>query len=192
MLRIRTILVLTFALVFVFSATAGADFAYKAKIKGHAGGDVSPTEALRMVIKDKGHTFIVDVRTRPEYALIGHPAMAYHVPLKLWTGKSSQKGYEMVINTNFGKNLKERFNSKTDTLIFMCRSGKRSCLAAEAAAKAGWSEDKLYNMLGGFEGDKVKCKFSAYNGQRKLGGWRNEGLPWTYKVDKKLAYPGVN
>jgi len=192
MRRTRTIFVLAFALVFVFAAAASADFAYKAKIKDHAGGDVTPAQALQMVIKDKDHTFIVDVRTRPEYALIGHPAMAYHVPLKLWTGKSSKKGYEMVINTNFGKDLKARFNPQTDTLIFMCRSGQRSCLAAEAAAKAGWPADKLFNMMGGFEGGKVKCKFSAFHGQRKLGGWRNEGLPWTYKVDKKRAYLGAN
>jgi hypothetical protein len=43
-------------------------------------------------------------------------------------------------------------------------------------------------MLGGFEGDKIKCKDSAFNGQRKLGGWKNEGLPWTYHIDKKLVY----
>jgi hypothetical protein len=42
--------------------------------------------------------------------------------------------------------------------------------------------------MGGFEGGKVKCKSSAYSGQRKLGGWRNEGLPWAYHMDKKLVY----
>ena len=42
--------------------------------------------------------------------------------------------------------------------------------------------------MGGFEGGKIKCKKSAYHGQRKCGGWRNEGLPWTYSLDKKLVY----
>jgi hypothetical protein len=44
-------------------------------------------------------------------------------------------------------------------------------------------------MMGGFEGDKMKNEFSAFNGKRVLGGWKNEGLPWTYKVDPKFAYP---
>ena len=52
----------------------------------------------------------------------------------------------------------------------------------------GFPKDKVFNMLGGFEGDKVKYKKSACCGQRKLGGWRNEGLPWTYHIDKKLVY----
>ena len=81
-----------------------------------------------------------------------------------------------------------RFNPETDSLIFMCRSGERSCQAVQQAIKAGFKPEKLFNMLGGFEGDKVKNKFSAFNGQRKLGGWRNEGLPWTYNLDKNLAY----
>ena len=40
----------------------------------------------------------------------------------------------------------------------------------------------------GFEGDKIKYKKSAFNAQRKLGECRNEGLPWTYHIDKKLIY----
>jgi hypothetical protein len=43
-------------------------------------------------------------------------------------------------------------------------------------------------MMGEFEGHKVKYKKSAYFGQRKLGGWRNEGLPWTNHIDNKLVY----
>jgi hypothetical protein len=33
-------------------------------------------------------------------------------------------------------------------------------------------------MLGGFEGDKIRDKHSAYHSQRKYGGWSNEGLSW--------------
>lgn len=52
----------------------------------------------------------------------------------------------------------------------------------------GFAEGKVFNVMGGFEGGKVAYKGSAHYGQRKLGGWRNEGLPWTYKIDKKLTY----
>lgn len=178
-------------LAFLFSipaAVAGTSYQYPVKMKGHAGGDVTPSKALQMT-KDDARTFIVDVRTRPEYVLIGHPINAHHVPVKLWTGKHTTKGYGMEMNASFAKDLKARFNPKTDTLIFMCRSGARSCAAADIAVKAGWPADKIYNMLGGFEGDKLKNADSAYNGMRTMGGWKNEGLPWTYKVDAKLGYP---
>ncbi|MBW2079134.1 MAG: hypothetical protein JRI71_16605 [Deltaproteobacteria bacterium] len=98
------------------------------------------------------------------------------------------KAFGLAVNPDFGQDLLARFNPQTDTLVFMCRSGKRSCLASEAAVKAGFKADKVFSMLGGFEGDKVKCQVSAYNGKRMLGGWKNEGLPWTYKIDPKLAY----
>lgn len=54
--------------------------------------------------------------------------------------------------------------------------------SANEAVKAGFAEDKVLNVMGGFEGGKVKCKSSAYC------GWRNEGLPWSYSLDKKLVY----
>ncbi len=169
------------------SLAANAALTYPVKVEDHQGGDVAPTKAYEMA-KDNPHVFIVDVRSRPEYVLIGHPTIAHHIPLKFWTGKHTSKGYGMATNKNFGQDLMKTFNPKTDTLIFMCRSGKRSCFAANEAVKAGWPADKVLNMMGGFEGDKVSNSLSAYNGQRLLGGWKNEGLPWTYKVDPKLAY----
>lgn len=166
---------------------ANTAFKYPVKKPGHVGGDLTPAAAYEMVQKN-AHAFIIDVRTRPEYVLIGHPTVAYLVPIKFWTGKYTSKGYGMATNKNFAADLKAKFNPTTDTLIFMCRSGARSCAAAEAAVKGGWPADKVYNLLGGFEGDKDKNKASAFHGQRTMGGWKNEGLPWTYKVDPKLAY----
>lgn len=184
-------ILLTLTLFFSIPAVvAGTSYQYGVKHKDHAGGDVPPSQALQMVKAD-ARTFIVDVRTRPEYVLIGHPTMAHHIPIKVWTGKHTSKGYGMAMNDSFVKELKSRFNPKTDTLIFMCRSGSRSCSAADVTAKAGWPADKIYNMVGGFEGDKIKNPDSALNGKRTMGGWQNEGLPWTYKVDDKLAYPEV-
>lgn len=163
-------------------------FKYPVKKPGHQGGDLTPAQAHEMV-KEDSQAFIVDVRTRPEYVLVGHPTIAHHVPYKFWTGKHTSKGYGMAVNQDFYEDLKKKFNPQTDKLILMCRSGGRSCDAANAAVKAGWPAGQIYNLLGGFEGDKIKNKHSALNGKRALGGWKNEGLPWTYKVDAKLAYP---
>jgi rhodanese-related sulfurtransferase len=182
--------VIVLMLFFVGTPSFAKDvtFTYPVKIEGHKGGDLNPTEAYKKAMNDE-HVFIVDVRTRPEYVLVGHPTNAYHVPVRFWTGNHTAKGYGMVINDHFGEDLKKMFNPETDTLIFMCRSGGRSCQATELAAASGWPTDKIYNMMGGFEGDKVKDVHSAFNGKRKMGGWKNEGLPWTYKIDAPLAYP---
>lgn len=42
--------------------------------------------------------------------------------------------------------------------------------------------------MGGFEGDKNKNKESIYYGKRCAGGWKLEGLPWTYSMDTALMY----
>ncbi len=185
----KKILLFSFALIFALSgiSLAGTDYKYPVKAC-HDGGDITPAKAHEMVSKDQAHTFIVDCRTRAEYEFVGHPEGAYNIPLQFLTNKLGKKGYDKVANENFGKDLLSRFNPKTDTLIFMCRSGKRSCMSCCEAAKAGFSADKLFNMMGGFEGDKVSYKGSAYHGKRKVGGWRNEGLPWSYHMDAKLAY----
>jgi len=180
-------LALSSVLVFVISTLAFGGFEYKVK-KPHMGSDVTPTEAYEMLKKDPEHTFLIDCRTRPEYQLIGHPQGACNIPLQFWSGKLGEKKYGKVANPDFSKDLLARFNPKTDTLLFMCRSAKRSCSACNEAVKAGFAEDKVFSVLGGFEGDKIKFKASAYCGQRKLGGWCNAGLPWTYNVDKKLVY----
>ncbi len=183
----KTVVVLLVTFIFILSGIALGGYDYKVE-KSHEGKDLTPTQAHEMVEKNPEHCFIIDTRTRAEYQLIGHPVGAYNIPLKLWTGKMGEKKYGMAPNPNFGKDLLSRFNPKTDTLIFMCRSGGRSCDASNAAANAGLPKDKIFNMMGGFEGGKVKYNKSAYVGQRKLGGWRNEGLPWTYHIDKKLVY----
>jgi len=164
---------------------------YKAKLD-HQGVDVTPSQAYQMVLDDPEHTFIIDARTPAEYVFLGHPSGSYNIPLKFLNNKIEEKnGHlspQMTMNNNFGKELLAKFNPSTDTLIFMCRSGKRSCMACDEAIKAGFAKQKLFSMLGGFEGDKVKNKHSAFYGQRKIGGWVNEGLPWDYKLDVNLAY----
>lgn len=179
------LILLSCLLLFGGPALGGYQYEIKAD---HDGGNVTPPQACEMAQKDPGHTFVVDTRTRAEYQLVGHPEGAYNIPFKLWNGKLGEKKYEMTNNPNFEKDLLAAFNPDSDKLIFMCRSGKRGAHACTAAIKAGWNPQDVYNMLGGFEGDKVKNKDSIYYGQRILGGWKNEGLPWTYDIDMKLVY----
>lgn len=190
--KVQKMLVLTLAIVFGFSALAFAQDKYPVKGK-HKGGDVTPVEAYKMLEADPEHTFLVDVRTRIEYQDIGHPVGAYNVPWKFYTTevakkKGKVKGYAKTKNKNFTKDLLARFNPKTDTLLMLCRSAKRTIASTTAAVDAGFKEDKVFNVLGGFEGDKVKDKSSPNHGKRMVGGWRLENLPWTYKMNSNLMY----
>ncbi len=174
-------------LILALSASALAGWSYKVNHK-HAGGDVAPIQAMEMIQNDPIHTLLIDVRSRAEYELIGHPVMAYSVPIKFFTKKLGKKGYTFKLNSRFGQDLLDRFNPETDTLLFMCRSGSRSCEAADLAVAAGFKPEKVFNIMGGFEGNKMKSPLSGFNGQRVMGGWRNEGLPWTYHMDKLYLY----
>jgi rhodanese-related sulfurtransferase len=187
MKKVQKILVLTLLMVFVFSALAWAQEIYPVKGK-HKGGDVTPTEAYRMLKENPNNTFLVDVRTRYEYQDIGHPPGAYNIPWKFYTTDAGKKGYKKVVNKNFGQDLLARFNPETDTLLLLCRSAQRTIAASTAAVDAGFKPDKVFNVLGGFEGDKVKDKNSPFSGKRMLGGWRLENLPWTYSMNPNLVY----
>ena len=166
----RRIAILLACLLLVSGSVYGG-FRYDIKAD-HPGGNVTPSQAYEMVQKDSAHTFIVDARTRAEYQFIGHPVVAVNIPKEFWTGTLGEKGYKLIDNPNFSKDLLARFNPATDKLIFMCRSGKRSCLSCQAAVDAGWDPKNVCNLLGGFEGDTFKNSNSIYDGKRILGGWK--------------------
>jgi rhodanese-related sulfurtransferase len=60
---------------------------------------------------------------------------------------------------------------KDQPVLLLCRSGKRSVLAAEAAAKAGFTA--VFNVLEGFEGE-----LDAAHQRGRADGWRFHRLPW--------------
>ncbi|MBN2139758.1 MAG: sulfurtransferase [Desulfovibrionaceae bacterium] len=187
MKSVKHIAAMVVVVALLLCAAAAYAFEYKAN-KEHLGGDLTPKQALEMVMKDPAHTFVVDCRTRPEYQLVGHAEGAYNVPINFWSNKLGEKGYTETPNPNFGQDLLKRFNPKTDTLLMICRSGNRSCQACNEAIKAGFDEAKVFNVMGGFEGGKDKDKDSPTHGKRTGGSWKNEGQPWTYSMSKDLLY----
>ena len=70
--------------------------------------------------------------------------------------------------------------AKNHPIFVMCRSGDRSAKAADILAKAGYRS--VWSLVEGFEGDKDKA------GKRTVNGWRNAGLPWTYKLTLDQAW----
>ena len=152
-------------------------------------------------------TFLIDVRTRAEYQIVGHPINAYLFPY-IFLGKKLKKdegryAYGMgPKNRAFIQEISKVFK-KTDNLLIISRDGTRSALAAKALINAGFK--KIYNVENGFEGplfpffkDSNKQKFyrqlakrNKINGfnQRRHYGWQWWGLPWTYEIDPKYIYP---
>ena len=125
----------------------------------YAGG-VPPQLAWELV--SAGQAVLVDVRTTEERKFVGHVPGSLHV--------SWASGTAMTRNPRFVRELEAK-TGKDATVFLLCRSGKRSDLAADAAAKAGFT--RVFNVLEGFEGEIDEQRHRG-----ELGGWRSHGLPW--------------
>jgi rhodanese-related sulfurtransferase len=67
-------------------------------------------------------------------------------------------------------------NDATDTLLVMCATGGRGAMAVNLLAQAGFVN--VYNLVNGFEGDRVDDPGSVFHGKHMRNGWKNAGLPW--------------
>ena len=130
---------------------------------------------------------VIDVRTPEEYIFVGHAEMARNIPLLFVEYEWDVEKDEPVVrpNPDFVPRVAGLFQP-TDTLLVMCRSGGRSALAVNALAKGGFAQ--VFNVIDGFEGDKVGDPTSAYHGKRMKNGWKNSGAPWTYDCDTELLW----
>jgi rhodanese-related sulfurtransferase len=79
-------------------------------------------------------------------------------------------GTSLTRNPRFVRELEAKVR-KDEAVLLLCRSGKRSALAAEAAAKAGFAS--VFNIREGFEGE-----LNADQQRGTADGWRFQGLPW--------------
>jgi rhodanese-related sulfurtransferase len=124
---------------------------------------------------------IIDVRTLEEYLFVGHPTMAWKIPVavQIYEWDAEKKKFPMKPLPDFVARVRT-MAKPDDTLMVMCRSGGRSAIAANFLAKAGFKN--VYNIVDGMEGDPVGEPNSVFHGQRLVNGWKNSGCPWTYKL----------
>jgi rhodanese-related sulfurtransferase len=124
---------------------------------------------------------VIDVRTPEEYAFVGHPEMAWNIPLVFVTyqRKKGKTEYGPKMNPDFVAEVQE-IAGPTDTLLLFCRSGDRSAMAVNKLAAAGFKN--AYTIIDGFEGDKVTDPESVFYGKRMRNGWKNSA-PWVYDID---------
>lgn len=124
---------------------------------------------------------ILDVRTPEEYLFVGHPTMAWKVPVaeQSYAWDAEKRQYPMHPLADFVARV-QTFARPNDTVYVMCRSGGRSAIAINLLAKAGFT--RVHQIVDGMEGDVVKDAESVFQGQRMRNGWKNSGCPWTYEL----------
>ena len=124
-------------------------------------GGVTPAVAWELF--SSGRVLLVDVRSGEERKFVGHVPDTLHVA---WA-----TGTALTRNPRFVRELEGKIGGKDVPALLLCRSGKRSALAAEAATKAGFSN--VFNILEGFEGE-----IDDRQQRGKADGWRFHNLPW--------------
>jgi rhodanese-related sulfurtransferase len=123
-------------------------------------GSVPPVDAWSLA--QAGGAILVDVRSAEERKFVGQVPGTVHVA---WSS-----GTSLTRNPRFVRELEAKVR-KDEPVLLLCRSGKRSALAAEAAAKAGFAY--AFNVREGFEGELDEAQHRG-----KGDGWRFRGLPW--------------
>ena len=155
---------------------------------------LTPQQAYDMKKANPKGVALFDVRTRAEAMYVGWPGDAdalvpfvEHPELMTeWDDKRHM--YKLEPNQDFVPELERRLKdmglARDATIILICRSGDRSSKAADRLQAAGFG--KVYSVAEGVEGDTAKDGPQA--GQRVVNGWKNAGLPWSYKLDKAKMY----
>ena len=154
---------------------------------------MTPIDAYEFVTKKADKSLFLDVRTRTEVNFLGMPTnvdanVPYMVMNEWYAWDSKKNTFKMEVNSDFADKVAERLAekglSKNDPVILTCRSGSRSAKAADLLTGLGYTN--VYTIVSGFEGDKVKD--GPFKGQRIKNGWKNAGLPWTYKLQAAKMY----
>jgi len=130
--------------------------------------DVSAREAWD-ALRDDPKAALVDVRTDAEWSFVGLPDLsaAGKQPVLIpWQFYPS-----MQVNCAFAEHLRKAGLTPLHKLYFICRSGARSLVAAQAAQAAGFPH--AFNLGDGFEGP-----VDAEGHRGTVAGWKAEGLPW--------------
>ena len=126
--------------------------------------EVNPKQAWKM-LQDDPDAVLLDVRSKVEFDYVGHPIGAVHVPI--------QEAPDWHTDPDFTQKVIEQLGeaSKNATVLTLCRSGKRSMLAAQLLEQQGYRD--TVNIAEGFEGDPDENRHRG-----NLNGWRFHGLPW--------------
>lgn len=136
--------------------------------------EVDPTDAFD-ILKTDPASAMVDVRTRAEWTFVGLPDIS-ETGRPLWLAEWVSYP-QMAPDPHFVERLSAQMEGTVpERLLFICRSGGRSMLAAEtvthAFAASGHSV-ACTNVAEGFEGG-----LDPQGRRGSTSGWKARGLPW--------------
>lgn len=151
---------------------------------------VDSREAYAMKTGEKGQEMLlVDVRDPIEIMFTGFADVVdINIPFmssnrQKWNDQKSVFAMELnpAFEASIAQALAVRKLSKDSPIILMCRSGgERGAPSAKILEGKGYKQ--VYVVTDGFEGDTVK------DGEKKnwrlVNGWKNSGLPCSYKLNK--------
>lgn len=149
-----------------------------------------PRDAHRFVQANRGKVLFVDIRTRAEAQFLGMAdgvdALVPYVEFQeFMTDWDEDRGfYRLEPFSDFAPEMERRLKAKgltkNDPIVLICRAGERSARAADLLSDLGYT--RVYTVVNGFEGQLSE------KGRRNLNGWKNDGLPWSYELDKSRMY----
>lgn len=150
-------------------------------------------EAYDMKQKLGEKALFIDVREPIEMMFTGYTdSIDINVPFLLvnpskWNPKKPK--FAMEQNPKYVEDvlaaLKERKLGTSAPIILMCRSGGTRG-APSARALEGHGLEKVYVVVDGFEGGSLKDH--PKGPWRLKNGWKNSGLPWSYKLNPDKVY----
>lgn len=184
--------VLTFALALPLTAAAAPE-PKDPKKQTPWGLYLTSQEAHDMKVAEGGKVLFVDVRDPIEIMFTGFTDVVdVNVPFMLadrtkWHAKKPV--FLMTKNPDFEPGIELALQkaglTKDAPVILMCRSGgTRGAPSAMMLDGKGYA--KVYVVVDGFEGGTLKE--GPKKGWRLKDGWKNSGLPWSYKLNKDKMY----
>lgn len=127
------------------------------------------------ILKNDESSVLIDVRTDAEFLFVGvvndsqFKNKSILLPWMVYPSMSENKEFANIIDDSLKSLIGD--DHKNAKLFFLCKTGKRSNMAAQYAKNIGYNN--CYNITNGFEGD---CD---QNKQRSnINGWKADGLPW--------------
>jgi rhodanese-related sulfurtransferase len=134
--------------------------------------DDVPVEDVWARLEQDAGAVLIDVRTRAEWTFVGLPdlgSIGKRVLTVEW--QTYPEGTDAGFADRMTKALDAAGATKDSELFFICRSGARSRMAAEAIANAGYR--RCRNVADGFEGP-----LDADRHRGRVAGWKAAKLAW--------------
>ena len=124
-------------------------------------------------LKSNPSAIMIDVRTRAEWTFVGLPdlsSLGKRVVTVEWQ-TFPENSVDPAFTQRLTSALAGHGAGNETPMYFICRSGGRSQMAAQAMAELGFQN--CHNVVDGFEGP-----LDAERHRGRIGGWKAAGLAW--------------